>query len=46
VSISIPANTTTATQQIAGVLDLSHNAPDGCQGVEFLIQVTATGAQQ
>jgi hypothetical protein len=45
-SISVPANTTTAALQINSVLDLAHTAPDGCQGVTFLVPVTAIGVQQ
>lgn len=46
-SISIAANAPAGTAyQINGVLDLSHNAPDGCQGVAFIVPVTVTGAQQ
>jgi hypothetical protein len=46
VSIPVPANTTTSAIEILGVLDLSHNAPDGCQGVGFDVPIIATGAQQ
>lgn len=45
-SLSIPANSTSSTQQIAGVLDLVHSAPSGCQGVAFDIGLTVTGIQQ
>jgi hypothetical protein len=45
-NISIPANTTSGTIQVFGVLDLAHTAPDGCQGVVFLVPVTAVGVQQ
>ena len=47
VSISIPANATAGTAyQIPSVLDLSHAAPNGCQGVSFNIQLTITATQQ
>lgn len=46
VSISVPANTTTATLSIPGVLDMLHTAPNGCQGVEFNVSMNVTGAQQ
>jgi hypothetical protein len=45
-SINIPANTTTGSIQVFSVLDLAHTAPDGCQGVVFLVPVTAIGVQQ
>ena len=46
-SISIPANAPAGTvYSVNGVLDLSHNAPDGCQGVAFIVPLTVTGAQQ
>jgi hypothetical protein len=45
INITVPANTTSGALQIFGVLDLSHSAPDGCQGVEFLAPVTVSGAQ-
>lgn len=46
VSIPVAANTTSGAEQVNGVLDLSHAAPDGCQGVAFDIPVTVTGTQQ
>jgi hypothetical protein len=46
VSIAVPADSTVSDQQINGVLDLSHAAPNGCQGVAFDAAVTVTGAQQ
>lgn len=47
VSISIPANATAGTaQQINGVLDLAHSAPNGCQGVAFDVPLTLTAVQQ
>jgi hypothetical protein len=45
-SISVPANTTTGTESISGVLDLAHAAPNGCQGVGFSVALTVTGTQQ
>jgi hypothetical protein len=45
-SVSIPANSSASAYQINGVLDLAHSAPDGCQGVDFNVPVTVTGAQQ
>lgn len=47
VSISIPANTPAGTAyQENGVLDMSHSAPNGCQGVAFNVPLTVTGTQQ
>jgi hypothetical protein len=47
VSISVPANSTGGTvYSVAGVLDLAHSAPNGCQGVGFSISVTASATQQ
>ena len=43
-SIPVPANGTTV-EEIPAVLDLSHAAPDGCQGVGFNVNVTLTGTQ-
>lgn len=47
-SIPIPANATAGATyySINNVLDLSHSAPDGCQGVLFNAPVTVTGTQQ
>lgn len=45
-NISIGAGATLSAVQVNGVLDLSHAAPDGCQGVDFNIPVTVTGVQQ
>jgi hypothetical protein len=46
-SISIPANGNTGGAIAEpGVLDLSHAAPDGCQGVSFTVPLTATGTEQ
>ncbi|HEV8065131.1 MAG TPA: hypothetical protein VGP46_09875 [Acidimicrobiales bacterium] len=46
VSISVPAASTASDVQVNSVLDLSHSAGNGCQGVAFDIPVTVTGAQQ
>jgi hypothetical protein len=46
INITVPANTTSGALQVFNVLDLSHSAPDGCQGVVFSVPVTATGVQQ
>lgn len=46
-SISIPANAPAGTAyQINGVLDLAHSAPNGCEGVSFIIPLTVTAVQQ
>lgn len=46
-SLSIPANASAnTTYVITGVLDMSHNAPNGCQGMSFTVPVTATATQQ
>ncbi|HEX6489404.1 MAG TPA: hypothetical protein VF137_11120 [Candidatus Dormibacteraeota bacterium] len=46
VSISVPANATSATLNVPGVLVLAHSAPDGCQGVSFNVPMTVTGTEQ
>jgi hypothetical protein len=46
VSVSIPANSPSNVFSIGGVLDMSHSAPDGCQGVQFNVPMTITGVQQ
>lgn len=47
VSISIPANATAGTAYSEpNVLDLSHSAPNGCQGVSFNVPMTITATQQ
>jgi hypothetical protein len=46
VSISIPANSPSNVFSIGAVLDMSHSAFDGCQGVEFNVPMTITGVQQ
>jgi hypothetical protein len=45
-SLPIAAGATVSAIQFNGVLDLSHTAPDGCQGVAFNIPLTVTGTQQ
>ncbi len=45
-SISIAAGQTDVNQEINGVLDLSHSASNGCQGVAFTAPVTVTAVQQ
>ena len=45
VNVTVPANATSGAIQVFGVLDLSHAAPDGCQGVIFNVPVTVTGVQ-
>ena len=46
VSITVPAASTASNVQVNGVLDLTHSAGNGCQGVAFTVPVTVTGAQQ
>jgi hypothetical protein len=46
VSLSVAASGASGPFVIPGVLDLSHSAPDGCQGVTFNVPVTVTGVQQ
>ena len=47
VSIFVPGNTTAGPiTSISGVVDLSHNAPNGCQGVNFNVPMTITATQQ
>lgn len=45
-NLSIAAGQTLSGVQINGVLDLSHNAPNGCEGVSFNAPVTLTATQQ
>ena len=45
VSISLPAGASNVPLSIPGVLVLSHSAPDGCQGVGFLVSVQLSGSQ-
>lgn len=44
-SISIPADGTSPTEQVNGVLDLASSATDACQGNGFNVPVTLTGQQ-
>lgn len=44
-SISVAANTTSATQSIADVVSLSSAAPDACQGASFSIALILSGGQ-
>lgn len=46
VSISIPPGPPSGAFSIPNVLDLSHNAPNGCEGVGFNVAVTASATQQ
>lgn len=46
ISVSLPANASNVSLSIPGVLQLAHSAPDGCQGVGFLVSVNLTGAEQ
>jgi hypothetical protein len=45
-SLPVAAGTTSGALQINGVLDMSHAAPNGCQGVVFTVPVTVSGTQQ
>lgn len=45
-NLAIAAGQTLTAVQINGVLDLSHNAPNGCQGVGFSAPVTVSATQQ
>jgi hypothetical protein len=44
-SLTVPANTTSATQSIADVVTMVLAAPNGCQGVSFSIPLTLAGSQ-
>jgi hypothetical protein len=44
-SLTVGANTTSATQSIANVVTMANTAPDGCQGVTFTIAMTLAGSQ-
>jgi hypothetical protein len=46
VSIAVPANATATTIAIPGVLDMSHAAPDGCQGIAVTVPMTISGTEQ
>jgi hypothetical protein len=45
-NLALAAGQTLTAVQINGVLDLSHNAPNGCQGVSFNAPVTVSATQQ
>ena len=45
-SILIPPNPQSQGFTVLGVLDLSHAALDGCQGVGFEVPMTVSGTQQ
>lgn len=45
-SIVIPPNPQTGAFSVPNVLDLSHGALDGCQGVGFSVPMTISGVQQ
>jgi hypothetical protein len=45
VSIPVAANTTSSALSEQSVLDLSHSAPDGCEGTAFDISISATATQ-
>jgi hypothetical protein len=44
-SITVPADGTSAALQVNGVLDLSSSAGDTCQGNGFTVPMTVTGQQ-
>jgi hypothetical protein len=46
VSVALPAGAVNVPLSIPGVLQLSHSALDGCQGVPFFVSVQLIGAQQ
>lgn len=45
-SIPLAANAQSGAFQVVNVIDLSHSAPDGCQGVDVTVPLTVTGAEQ
>lgn len=45
-NLSLAAGQTLSAVQVNGVLDLSHNATNGCQGVSFNAPVTVSATQQ
>lgn len=45
-SITVPANGTSPTEEVNGVLDLSSSAGDTCQGNSFNVPITVSGQQQ
>jgi hypothetical protein len=44
-SVTVGANTTSATRTIAGVVSMNSSAPDACQGAVFAVSLTLTGSQ-
>ena len=44
-SLTVAANSTSATLSIANVVNMAFAAPDGCQGKTFSIALTLTGSQ-
>jgi hypothetical protein len=44
-TINVAANATSALQTISNVVSMVPGAPDACQGVDFTIALTLTGAQ-
>ena len=44
-TLAVGANTTSAARSIADVVNMSHGAPDGCQGKFFTIELTLAGNQ-
>jgi hypothetical protein len=44
-SLTVPANGTSAATQVNAVLDLSSSALDTCQGNAFTVPITVTGQQ-
>jgi hypothetical protein len=47
VNFTIPANTTSPTEVVPGVIDMASTAPQGCANLDFTVPVTAViGTQQ
>ena len=44
VSITVAGGATSALQTVSGVTNMLSTAPDGCQGVDFTVALTLTGA--
>jgi len=44
VSIAVPAHSTSTPQTVSGVTNMINNADDDCQGAEFTVELTLTGA--
>ena len=44
VNIAVAAGATSAAQTASGVTNMLSSAPDGCQGVDFTVALTLTGA--